>query len=81
MRYEDVTILQSHCARGLSYLVEAVDKHNGEKMPELKSKKDHAYEDWQTKEYCKIEIKVNGEILEWVPRDLQYLEMEMGWRK
>ena len=55
-------------ARGLSYLVEAVDKHNGEKMPEFKSKKDHAYEDWQIKEYCKIEIKVNGEILEWVPK-------------
>ena len=47
-------------------------------MPEFKSKKDHAYEDWQTKGYSKIEIKVNGEILEWVPRDLQYLEMEMG---
>ena len=40
-------------------------------MPEFKSKKDHAYEDWQTKEHCKIEIKVNGEILEWFPRDLQ----------
>ena len=40
-------------------------------MPEFKSKKDHAYEDWQTKERCKIEIKVNGEILEWFPRDLQ----------
>ena len=54
--------MQSHCARGLSYL----DKQNGEKIPKFKSKKDHAYEDWQTKEYCKIEIKVNGDILEWV---------------
>ena len=33
-------------------------------MPEFKSKKDHAYEDWQKKEYCKIEIKVKGEILD-----------------
>ena len=48
-------------------------------MLEFKSKKDHAYEDWQSN--IAIEIKVNGEILEWVPRDLQYLEMEMGWRK
>ena len=61
--------MQSHCARGLSYL----DKQNGEKMPEFKSKKDHAYEDWQTKERCKIEIKVKGEILEWLPRDLQLI--------
>ena len=42
-------------------------------MPEFKSKKDHAYEDWQTKERCKIEIKVKGEILEWLPRDLQLI--------
>ena len=67
LHYADDTILQSHCARGLSYL----DKQNGEKMPEFKSKKDQAYEDWQTKGRCKIEIKVNGEILEWFSRDLQ----------
>ena len=40
-------------------------------MPEFKSKKDQAYEDWQTKGRCEIEIKVNGEILEWFSRDLQ----------
>ena len=28
-----------NCARGLSYLVEAVDKHNGEKCLNLKAKK------------------------------------------
>ena len=35
----------------------------------------------QSPENCKIEIKINGEILEWVPMNLQYLEMEMGCRK
>ena len=31
LRYTDDTILLSHCARGLSYLVETLDKHSGEK--------------------------------------------------
>lgn len=43
----DDTILLSHGAMGLSYLVEAVDKHRGEKCLNLNAKKGQAYEDRQ----------------------------------
>lgn len=78
----------SHGAMGLSYLVEAVDKHSGEKCLNLnakKKKKTKLMKTEKTKEDRQIEIKPNGEILEWVSKYI-YLGStisgdEMGWRK
>ena len=55
------------------------------KQKKRPKKKDQAYEDRKTKEDRKIEIKANGEILEWVSKYI-YLGStisgdEMGWRK
>ena len=59
----------SHGGMGLSYLVEAVDKHGGEKSLNLNAKKKaKKTEDRQKKEDRQIEIKANGEISEWVSK-------------
>ena len=72
---------------GLSYFVEAVDKHSGEKCLNLnvKKKKNKLMKTDKTKEDRQIEIKANGEISDWVSKYV-YLGStisgdEMGWRK
>ena len=62
LHYADDTSLLSHSPRGLSNLVEAVDKHSRKKCLNLNAKMIKLMETDKAKE--DFEIKVNGETLE-----------------
>ena len=66
LRYADDTILLSHGTSGLSHLVESVDKHSSEKCLKLNAKKTKLMKTDKSKE--DLEIKVDSEILECVPK-------------
>ena len=61
LHYTDDTSLLSHSARGLSNLVEAVDKHSGKKCLNLNARKTKLMKMDKAKE--DLEIKVNGETM------------------
>ena len=66
LHYVDDTSLLSHSARGLSNLVEAVDKHSGKKCLNSNAKRTKLMKTDKAKE--DLEIKVNGETLEIVSK-------------